>query len=153
MITLTSATTDKISDVLLLRSRDRGDVLTNLKLQKLLYYAQAWSLVLRDKELFREDFQAWIHGPVLPSQYHRFKRYEWRPIDGVIHGAARTGNPSVDRLLASIVDVFGVETAGALELMTHSEKPWIDARRGTPPTAPSKAVIPKAAMKEFYQSL
>src|SRR5579871_1664070 len=68
------------SDFLLCESRERGDVLTNLKLQKLLYYAQAWHLVHKDKYLFSEDFQAWIHGPVLPSQYQRFKKNEWRPI-------------------------------------------------------------------------
>lgn len=153
MITLNAATTDKISDVLLLESRARGDLLTNLKLQKLLYYAQAWSLVLRGKELFSEDFQAWVHGPVLPSQYYRFKRHEWRPITDELRGAARTGNSSVDRLLASVIDVFGVDTAGALELMTHGERPWIDARRGLSPTAASSSVISKTSMRDYYKNL
>jgi hypothetical protein len=48
----------EVADFLLSRSRDAGEILTNLKLQKLLYYAQAWFLALNDRELFAEDFQA-----------------------------------------------------------------------------------------------
>ena len=53
------------ADFLLIECRERGDILTNLKLQKLLYYAQAWYLVLLNKPLFAEDFQAWAHGHIL----------------------------------------------------------------------------------------
>ncbi len=53
--------------------REAGDSITHLKLQKLLYYAQAWSLVLKGKSLFEEDFEAWAHGPVLPSIFEQYK--------------------------------------------------------------------------------
>ena len=69
-----------VADFLLCESRDRGENLTNLKLQKLLYYAQAWYLALYNVALFEEDFQAWVHGPVLYSQYCRFCDWKWRPI-------------------------------------------------------------------------
>jgi uncharacterized phage-associated protein len=153
MITTTNAgAPDRISDALLHGSRERGDLITNLKLQKLLYYAQAWYLALNNEGIFQEDFQAWVHGPVLPSQYHRFKHNDWRPImDNV--SASRTGNPRLDKHLVKILDVFGVETAPALELMTHQERPWIDARRGLAATAPSKAIISKESMKKFYRQL
>lgn len=122
---------DLVADYILAESRGRGEALTNLKLQKLMYYAQAWSLALRDAELFSEDFKAWGHGPVLLSQYHRFKGYGWQPIQDDIK------RPELDEAevkhLDEIVDVFGVETAVALELMTHRERPWLDARGGTPP--------------------
>ena len=141
----------QIADYLLCEARERGELLSNLKLQKLLYYADAWSLALFDEELFPEAFQAWVHGPVLVSQYHRFKDYKWHPITTEIDCPEL--NPKLVLHLNEIIDVFGSEPAVALELMTHREKPWLDARGDTPPTEPSNAKISKAVTKEFYRSL
>lgn len=139
-----------IADYFIAECRDRGENLTNLKLQKLLYYADAWNLALRDTELFPEPFKAWVHGPVLLSQYHRFKDYRWRPITEDIE------RPAIDEALSAhlneIVDVFGCETAVALELMTHREAPWLEARGDLAPTEPSTATISKETMKLFYRS-
>lgn len=140
-----------IADYLLAECRERGELLTNLKLQKLLYYAQAWHLALFNEELFAEDFKAWVHGPVLLSQYHRFKGYGYRPID------EETKRPNLDentiRFLDEVIDMFGAETAVALELMTHRERPWIEARGDLPPHEPGTASIDKKVMAEFYRSL
>lgn len=153
MIRIFSVPPEKISDILILQSRNRGEYLSNLKLQKLLYYTQAWHLALYDRPLFMEDFEAWVHGPVLPGQYRRFKHNTWRPIMDPIHGPPRTGAPYLDRHIIQILDIFGTETASALELMTHREFPWIEARRGLPPEAPSEAKISKDSMKKFYRRL
>ena len=59
----------------------------NLKLQKLVYYAQAWHLALRDVPLFEEDFEAWVHGPVIPALYQEYKKFGWRPI---LEGSRKT---------------------------------------------------------------
>jgi len=139
------------ADFLIFEARERGELLTNLKLQKLLFYAQAWYLVLQNKPLFSEDFQAWVHGPALPSQYQRFKKFEWRPIVDEI--ASPTLAENIRSHLIEIVDVFGIETASALELMTHNEAPWLNARKGIPADQPSKAVISKESMQAFYSSL
>ncbi len=140
------------ANFLLVESRERGDILTNLKLQKLLYYAQAWYLALQNKALFAEDFQAWVHGPALPSQYQRFKKFEWRPIleEGITR--PKIEDADVSAHLIEIVNVFGVETASALELMTHNEKPWQDARKGIPMDQLSTVIISKESMRIFYQS-
>lgn len=140
-----------VSDFLHAECRERGELLTNLKLQKLLYYAQAWHLALRDAELFAENFEAWVHGPVLPSQYHRFKKFVWTPITDHIEKPKLSDE--VSGHLIEIVDVFGTETAIALELMTHREKPWQEARGDLAPDAPSSAVIKKGAMQEYYRAL
>ena len=139
------------ADFLLCECRERGEVLTNLKLQKLLYYAQAWYLVLQDRSLFSEDFQAWIHGPALPSQYKRFKKFEWRPILEEITLPILPEN--IRSHLIEIVNVFGIETASSLELMTHNERPWLEARSGLPADQPSKEIISKESMRSFYKSL
>ncbi len=140
-----------VADYLLVESRERGEVLTNLKLQKLLYYAQAWHLALYDEPLFDEDFQAWVHGPVLLSQYHRFKEFGWKPITEAVE---RPTLPDRTRAhLDEIINVFGPETAVALEIMTHREQPWIVARKGIPPHEPSNEYISKDAMRDYYSAL
>lgn len=54
---------------------------TNLKIQKLVYYAQAWYLANYGNSLFEEDFQAWVHGPVIPELYQQYKQFSYKPID------------------------------------------------------------------------
>jgi uncharacterized phage-associated protein len=142
---------DAAANFLLHESRERGEVLTNLKLQKLLYYSQAWFLALHDRELFSEDFQAWVHGPVLPSQYKRFKEHQWRPLVVEID-RPKIGKIGTDHL-SEIIDVFGSESAVSLELMTHRERPWLDARGSIPNDRPSTAVITKSSMKSFYKAM
>jgi uncharacterized phage-associated protein len=140
-----------VADYLLTQAREAGELLTNLKLQKLLYYAQAWHLALRDRELFSEDFRAWVHGPVLLSQYHRFKDFKWASITAEIEPPDLSGE--LTEHLDMILEVFGPETAIALEQMTHAEKPWLEARGDLAPFEPSSAVISKATMKDFYRAL
>ena len=140
-----------VANFLLSESRERGELLTNLKLQKLLYYGQAWHLALLGAPIFSEDFQAWVHGPVLPSQYRRFRDYRWQPITEEVE-APRLSN-ELGAHLIEVLDVFGVESAVALEMMTHRESPWIDARRGVPPDVPSETVIAKDAMQAYYRSM
>jgi len=145
-------TPNHAADFLLAESREQGEVLTNLKLQKLLYYAQAWYLALEDRALFSEDFQAWAHGPVLPSQYHRFKEFAWRPLT-VDVTQPTIANEAVKQHLQAIIEEFGTETAVALERMTHREAPWIEARNGLPNGAASDARISPDSMKKYYRSL
>lgn len=141
-----------VADYLLVAARQRGELLTNLKLQKLLYYAQAWFLVIHKKPLFEDDFQAWVHGPVLPAQYGRFKRFKWNPI--TLKDIEEPKLPAkVSKHLGAILDVFGTETAIALECMTHAEAPWRDARKGLAPNEASNEVIPKESMRVFYQAM
>ena len=118
--------TSRIADYLLDECRERGEALTPLKLQKMLFYADAWHMVLHGDELTNERFQAWVHGPVALSQYHRFKEYQWRPIGADIQRP--TLEAGVAEHLDEIIVVFGSETAVALEQMTHAELPWIEAR-------------------------
>src|SRR6185437_3402754 len=73
-------TASNAADFFIAFAHDVGDAITNLKLQKLLYYAQGWHLALYDKPLFRERIEAWPHGPVVPPIYGKFKQYRWDPI-------------------------------------------------------------------------
>ena len=59
---------------------DSEDYITNLKLNKLMYYAQGWSLARLGKPLVQNDIQAWKYGPVIPAIYHDYKNCGNSPI-------------------------------------------------------------------------
>src|SRR5579863_3943147 len=140
-----------IADTIIARSRMRGIAdLTNLKLQKLLYYSQAWQLALADSSLFSEDIEAWIHGPVVPRVFGAFKDFRWKVIDCDVHSLE---DSAVIKHVDAVLENYGKYGATELERLTHSEKPWIYARRGLAPDEPSRSVISKDLMKSFYRSL
>ena len=140
-----------LSDYLLSEMRERGEILTPLKLQKMMFYADAWHLALYDREITGECFKAWVHGPVLTSQYARFKDYRWMPITSDIKKPETSEN--LARHLNDIVDIFGSETAVALERMTHQETPWLEARGDLPDDEPCDNYISKATTAEYYREL
>jgi uncharacterized phage-associated protein len=131
--------------------REAGDSITHLKLQKLLYYAQAWTMVLFNKTLFEEDFQAWMHGPVLLSIWESYKHYGF---DSIPISNFEDALPNeVTELLEEIKSVYGEKSAKYLEELTHSELPWREARAGLPIEARSTKPISKQTMFEFYFAL
>lgn len=131
--------------------RAAGDLITHLKLQKLVYYAQAWSLASRGVPLFNEDIQAWAHGPVAPSVFRAFRAYGMDPIPAPAQVPKL--DPETVELLDEILDVYGEHSARKLEKLTHREKPWREARGDLPEEESSSAVISKEAMRTFYGNL
>lgn len=132
--------------------RDAGENITHLKLQKLIYYAEAWSLALRDTSLFNEDFQAWAHGPVLRSVYDRFNGSAWMALAAPEGDIADLDEDTVE-LLEDILESYGEMGAKQLEELTHSEEPWLEARGSLPPEARSENIISKDTMIRFYKDL
>lgn len=128
-------------------ANETGSFISNLKLQKLVYYAQAWHIALYDKPLFAEDFQAWVHGPVIPSLYQKYKSFGWQPI-------LEDANPELPEDIVQFLDELAEEyfacDAYELEQMTHAEAPWNWARGNLPSDAPSNEIIKKEWMKEYY---
>jgi uncharacterized phage-associated protein len=131
--------------------RDAGDSITHLKLQKLVYYAQAWALALLGNPLFDEDFRAWAHGPVALTVWHRFKNYGWEAVPA--DNEPPEFEPEVEDLLRDVMKAYGEHSAKALEDLTHEEEPWLAARGNLPPEAKSNAVISKDVMRDFYRRL
>ena len=127
--------------------------MTHLRLQKLVYYAQAWSLAIRDKPLFPNTFQAWPHGPVCPALWNKFRDFGFNPIPA--DDAKNTESllsEDEDKFLHEVWRVYGALSAKRLEDLTHSEKPWIDARGDLAPAAKSDTEITQESMKTFYRS-
>jgi uncharacterized phage-associated protein len=107
-----------------------GDSLSNLKLQKLMYYAQGVHLAMHGSPLFPEAIEAWEHGPVVPELYHSFKQHGSEPIP-----PDETFDPSelsqeLRDMLNEVYAVYGQFSASQLRTMTHDEAPWKQTSRG-----------------------
>lgn len=121
------------------------------KLQKLVYYCQAWSLVWDEEPLFKEKILAWANGPVVKELYAKHK--------GLFHvSKLPRGNP--DNLSANqkdtidhVLKAYGDKTAQWLSDLTHMEAPWIQAREGLKPGERGEAEINISTMHEYYSSL
>jgi len=135
--------------------------MSHLKLQKLVYYVEAWHLVFQDKPLITEDFKAWVHGPVCLSLWHAAKDFSL--LNGNI-GVKAAGREAIIKrmesrlskdqieLIKDVLKEYGDKPSHHLESLTHSERPWIEARGNLPPNEPSSAKIKKTTMKDYYRS-
>lgn len=147
--------TDDACDYIIVKLNEGGIFLNVLKLHKLLYYCQAWSLAFGRGRLFPSHFQAWVHGPVSREIYDRFVRskalYSAVTLEDIRAGFNPLALPDDERsIINSVLEVYAPLTGDQLEEMTHREDPWIEARRGVPPSARTENVISEEAMKTFY---
>lgn len=125
------------------------------KLQKLCYYAQSWSLALLNKPLFDQEFEAWVHGPVNRSIWNRFRDKGYLDISAseISDGNIDNIDHQTSAFLESVWNTYGDFTGYQLELLSHKEQPWIEARGTLPESAPSSRTINPATMKSYYRSL
>lgn len=130
---------------------DKHGAMSAMKLQKLCYYSQAWSLAWDQAELFPEDFEAWANGPVTRELYdvHRgqFSVASWPA------GDRRNLTAEQRATIDAVLDAYGEHTAQQLSELTHRERPWRAARGSLPEMVRSDAVISKESMQGFYASL
>lgn len=126
---------------------DAGDTISNMKLQKLVYYAQGFCLAMTGNPLFPEEIQAWEHGPVSQDLYHVYKAYgagsippPEKPIEEISAGFSEEQLEVIDEVL----DVYGQFSAWKLRNLTHEEPTWLD-RHGK-----ADNTITKSAMKEYF---
>ena len=129
----------------------RGKMST-MKLQKLCYYAQAWSLVWDDSELFPEDFEAWANGPVCKKLFDITKGIfsvtaEDEPGDS--NNLTDNQKDSIDKVL----EHYAVHNAQWLSQLTHMEAPWQQARVNVPAGISSSNIISKESMAVYYGGL
>lgn len=108
-------------------NEDVGELISNLKLQKLCYYAQGVGLAARNAPLFNERIEAWLHGPVVPQLYHQYRDYGSSAIPAVIDLDVDAYEPADRMVLDDVYDYYGQYSAWRLREMTHEEAPWKDA--------------------------
>ncbi len=123
---------------------DSGDLISNLKLQKLAYYAQGFCLAMHGRVLFPETIEAWTHGPVVPDLYHAYSRYEGTALprpDGVDFELFTQEERD---LMDEVYSVYGQFSAWKLRNMTHEESPWTKT--------PKSGVISHKLMQEYFST-
>ena len=134
------------------RPNERWDI-THLKLQKLVYYAQGWSLALRDnRPLFQNKIEAWSHGPVCTDLYRRYRQFGFSIIPQIHVDNMPFSDDDRDLLLA-VWSKYGFKDARALEFMTHEETPWKNAWRNVEGRGRRNSTITTTSMGAYFSSL
>lgn len=129
----------------------RSGDMTTMKLQKLVYYCQAWSLVWDEKPLFKEKIEAWASGPVVRKLYDKHKGMfsikRWS--DGDISKLTEDQKKTIN----AVIKYYGDKSSQWLSDLTHNENPWKIARRGLSPSDRGDSEITHASIMEYYSSL
>lgn len=130
---------------------EKKGTLTGFQLQKLLYYCQAWSLVVEGKPLFSDEIRAYEHGPVIPSVSMQHKgQVRVHPSD--IAGDSLLLSEADAAFIDTVLNAYDGLTGDQLECLTHCEEPWLRCyNQRTSPS--SSAVISHEAMREYYARL
>ena len=121
------------------------ELISHMKLQKLVYFCQGFSLSLLDKPLFSESIEAWEHGPVCPKLYHVLKIYSASPIAAIIDPEKIALDNNEKLLIKMVYDNYGQYSASGLRKITHKEGPWKDS--------PINTAISHEALTNYFDSL
>jgi len=123
----------------------QGELMSNMKLQKMLYYEQGFHLAVFGTPLFEEAIEAWMYGPVVPAVYEVYKDYGYNGIDpGEVE--AVTLSDREQALFDEVYKVYGAYSAIGLMNMTHRESPWANTPTGV------GSVISRDKMVEFFRT-
>lgn len=120
-----------------------SEYISNLKLQKLLYYAQGTYLAITDRELFSEPILAWRHGPVVNSVYQEYKENKSNGIVFEGHFDFNEIDKETESILEEVYDCFGQYSAWKLRNMTHSEEPWQNTELND--------IIPNELIRDYFK--
>lgn len=148
-------TIDLICDFIIIEATKYGKSLNQMKLQKLLYYSDAWYIAFFKKPLFEEKFQAWIHGPISPQVYDRFANS--KDLYSMVTKEDVSGSFSFENIpkpvkthIRNTLKVYHKFSGSELEEMSHQEGPWIKAREGYGPTQSCKVELDKEFTGKYY---
>lgn len=127
--------------------------LTTAKLQKLVYYCQAWSLVWDEEPIFEEKIEAWANGPVVPALFRHHQGQFFVTARGITNGKTRNLNKSEKETIDAVLNHYGDKSAQWLIDLTHLENPWKNARHDCEPGDRCNREISLADMMDYYSGL
>lgn len=144
----------KIAEYILAYSfKNKITDVSNKKLQKLLYYVYSWVLVYKDKKLFNEPIEAWLHGPVVPCVYQEYKHFGFKNIECTKQDVKLNVTDDIKLLIDAVLEQYSKYDADYLEYLSHTETPWIKARKNQ--TAEDDiiqcSIIADEDIKEYYK--
>lgn len=125
--------------------------MTTMKLQKIVYYCQAWSVVWDEKPMFAEKIEAWASGPVVRELYDEHKGMF--QISGLEKGNTDNLKLEEKETIDAVLQAYGDKPAQWISDLTHMEQPWNDARKGIPLGENCENEITQASLAEYYSSL
>lgn len=123
------------------------------KLQKLVYYSQAWNLVWNEAPIFKAKICAWANGPVCPELYHSHKGKYTISAATLKGGSVKNLSADHKDTIDKVIDYYNEFTGHQLSEITHQERPWIEARGNTPVGEPCSTEITRESMQLYYDSL
>ena len=147
------ATVFDLAEYILEKRAEMGEEnVSTLKLQKLVYYSQAWNLAWDEKPIFDNDIEAWINGPVVKDLYYHHQGL-LTVSAGFFKGNSNALSVDEKETVDAVLEAYGDLDPYSLVSLTHEERPWLDARGDLPKTARSNNVITQESMRDFYVSI
>jgi len=138
--------------LLILASREaEPEPITQMRLHKLLYYVQGWSLAQRGEPMFSGRIEAWTHGPVVRDVYPAFADNGSEVIPPVANAASIRLDDAEKAFIESVWEGYKIHSATQLRAMTHRELPWRKTREGLSDEEKSDREIPQDLMAEFFR--
>lgn len=146
---------------------NKGFEVCHLKLQKVVYYCQAWHMVFfgRENTLLEEKPQAWVNGPAYPKIYKEYKKegtyvtdqmslkdFGYSDIESGLSELSTKLNFSQEQTecLDSVISLYGTKNVTQLVFLTHNEKPWVEKRIGLKPFEHSSVELSLDTMCDYY---
>lgn len=128
--------------------------ITPLALQKILYYSKGFFYAFFNSELYSDECEAWIHGPVYRKIYDKYKEFKGNVIvEKNKYDFENELNEIKREYLDVIIKCFGYYSGNALEKMTHFEIPWLNARKDLLPNESINKIIENEIIKEYFTSI
>ena len=134
-------------------SEDEPDPLSHLRLQKLVYYVQGWSLAKRNAPMFPDKIEAWAHGPVVAKLFLTFAAYESDTIPSERFPYSGGLKKDDREWIEAVWNVYKKYSATSLREMTHRETPWKQARGKAKSAERCSTEITQTSMKRFFIDL
>jgi uncharacterized phage-associated protein len=123
--------------------------MTTWKLQKLVYYSQAWTLAWDDKPLFSQEIQAWADGPVCPYLYEEHRGKYTINREGIA-GSLKNLDSEQKSNIDLVLDAYAEKSGLYLSQLTHQENPWKEARKGLKSDERGSKIISRKSMAQYY---
>lgn len=142
----------KVNNVARYILEHKGGHMSTMKLQKLVYYTQAWSLVWDEKPLFDSRIEAWANGPIIPDLYDQHRGLFTATIDTFPEDSEKLTEDEKETIDV-VLGAYGHLNGQQLSDLSHSERPWREARKGVEDGASSTNEVSKEVMQEFYSAM
>lgn len=132
---------------------EKRGIMTAMKLQKLVYYSQAWALAWTEEPLFDEEVEAWANGPVVRSLFEQHRGMFKVSVQDIPNGDSSVLSKDEKDTIDRVLGFYGDKSPQWLSELTHIEAPWKNARSGIPDYVRDNTVISKASILEYYANL